>query len=581
MIAAHKIHPILAASLLFMLTGAAAQDVQPEHGTGRIARSAVESREFMVATANPEATRIGYQVLKSGGNAIDAAVAVQMMLNLVEPQSSGIGGGAFLLYWDAKAGKLITLDGRETAPMAATENYFLNADGTPQKFFQAVLGGRSVGVPGTLKLLRTAHDLYGSLPWRRLLAPTIEKSEAGFVISPRLAKSIARAKAFGLDRFDATRTYFFNADGSPKAAGTVLKNAEFAATLREIAEHGVGIFYHGEIGRRIVDTVTGAPVNPGLMQRSDLANYRVIFRDPVCVPYRSYEICGMGPPTSGGLTVGQIMAMLGHFNIPDMGFGADAVHLFTAASKRAYADRALYMADADFVRVPVKGLLDPAYLTLRAQGIDRDRAGDKATAGNPPWKDAALRAPHDGPDRPGTSHFVIVDKQGNAVSMTTTIETGFGSRLMVGGFLLNNELTDFSFRPKRDGRPVANRIDGDKRPRSSMAPTIVFKNGRPYLLVGSPGGSRIIAYVAKTLMAILDWKMDPQSAIDLPHFVNRNGATDLEQDTAAAGLQPDLEARGHKVTVRDLNSGLHAIVIEDGRLVGGADSRREGLVMGD
>lgn len=570
----------LAASLGF--GDALAQDPQPESGTGRLAKESVTATAFMVAAANPLATQAGYDVLKAGGTAIDAAVAVQMMLNLVEPQSSGIGGGAFLLYWDAASKTLETYDGRETAPAAATPEYFLREDGTPKGFWEAVIGGRSVGVPGTLRLLEVAHGKHGTSDWGGLFQPAIDLADAGFEISPRMAKSIAGAQERGLDRFPAAKAYFFNKDGSPKAAGTLLKNPEFAATLRAIAAGGADAFYKGDIAKNIVAAVRATTENPGILTLEDFANYEVKQRAPVCMNYRAHRVCGMGPPTSGGLTVGQILSILSHFDLPAMGPGPEAAHLFAEAAKLAYADRGLYMADSDFVRMPTKGLLDGDYLSGRAGLIKRDGAMGKAEPGTPPWKDAALRSPDEGLERPGTSHFVIRDSYGNAVSMTTTIETGFGSRVMVDGFLLNNELTDFSRVPEKDGKPIANRVEGGKRPRSSMAPTIVFDDGgEPVLLVGSPGGSRIINYVAKTLVAVLDWEMDVQKAIDLGHFVNRNGGTDLEEGTEAAGYREALEALGHEVAVRDLNSGLHAIVIAKDKLTGGADPRREGLVLGD
>jgi len=571
---------LVAVALTFVPALVFAKD-QPERGSGWTAKAAVEASRFMVAAANPVAAKVGYEVLKAGGNAIDAAVAVQFMLNLVEPQSSGIGGGAFLLYWDASEGRLHSFDGRETAPWAATPDYFLDADGKPKPFFERVVGGRSVGVPGTLKLLETVHKRFGRHDWASLLKPTVDLAGKGFEISPRLASSIAGAAKYALDRFDPTRAYFFNPDGSPKPAGTILKNPDFANLLRLIADNGSDIFYSGTIATRIVEAVGSTPDNPGLMTRADIAGYEVVERDPVCVAYRVYRICGMGPPSSGGLTVGQILKMLEGHDLEAMGHTPQAVHLILEASKLAFADRALYMADSDFVRMPTKGLLDAGYLARRATEIRADTAIAKAEAGTPPWKDAALRAPDPTRPQPGTSHLVIRDAEGNAVSMTTTIETGFGSRLMVSGFLLNNELTDFSATPSRDGKPVANRVEGGKRPRSSMSPTVVLRDGKPVLLLGSPGGSRIIGYVAKTIVAILDWGMSPQKAVSLGHFINRNGDTDLEAGTDAEALAPALEALGHTVKVRDLNSGLHVIAIEAGRLIGGADPRREGKVLGD
>jgi gamma-glutamyltranspeptidase/glutathione hydrolase len=565
-----------------VLTEARAQDPQPESGTGREVKTSVTAGEFMVSAANPLAARAGYDVLKAGGTAIDAAVAVQMMLNLVEPQSSGIGGGAFLLYWDAKNRTLETYDGRETAPAAATPEYFLKEDGTPMGFWDAVVGGRSVGVPGTLRLLEVAQGKHGNKNWGELFRPAIDLAEAGFEISPRMAKSIAAAQEKSLDKFSTAKAYFFNEDGTPREAGSLLKNPEFAVTLRAIAEGGADVFYKGDIARDIVAAVQATTENPGILSVEDFAAYQVKQRDPVCTLYRVYKVCGMGPPTSGGLTVGQMLGILGHFDLKAMGPGPQAVHLFAEAGKLAYADRGLYMADSDFVRMPTKGLLDADYLTGRAGLIKPDGAMSKADPGTPPWKDAALRAPDSGLERPGTSHFVIRDSYGNAVSMTTTIETGFGSRVMVRGFLLNNELTDFSRAPEKDGKVIANRVEAGKRPRSSMAPTIVFDaEGEPVLLIGSPGGSRIINYVAKTLVAVLDWKMDIQDAIDLGHFVNRNGATDLEIGTGVESYRDALEALGHEVKIVDLNSGLHGIVIAKDRLTGGADSRREGVVLGE
>jgi gamma-glutamyltranspeptidase/glutathione hydrolase len=532
----------------------------------------------MVAAANPLAALAGYDALAAGGTAADAAVAVQFMLNLVEPQSSGIGGGAFALYWDAETQSLTSFDGRERAPLAADETYWLGADGEPIGWWEAVVGGRSVGVPGTLKLLETLHAREGRLPWADLLAPTIALAEEGFAISPRLAGLIGYAAERGLTLFEPTRSYFFREDGTPREAGEHIENPAFAETLRAIAAEGSAPFYEGAIGEGIVEAVR-TEINPGILTMEDLAAYEVVERAPVCVAYRGYEVCGMGPPSSGGLTVGQILALLEGFDLPALGPGAEAYHLFAEASKLAYADRGLYMADSDFVDMP-EGLLDRAYLAERATLIDPEAAMEKAEPGEPPWKDASLRAPDTQVERPGTSHFSIVDADGNMISMTTTIETGFGSRVMTGGFLLNNELTDFSRAPERDGKPIANRVEGGKRPRSSMAPTIVLRDGTPVLLAGSPGGSRIIPYVARTLIAILDWGVDPAEAVAMGHVVNRNGPTDLEAGTEAEALADELAALGHETEMRDLNSGLHVILVQDGALVGAADPRREGVAFG-
>ena len=443
-------------------------------------------------------------------------------------------------------------------------------------------GGRSVGVPGTLALLHEAHDRWGKRQWASLLQPAIRKAREGFEISPRLSASITGAALQGLGDFPEAKAYFFTDLGLPKVPGTVLKNPDFADTLDLIATRGIRPFYTGSIAQDIVKAVR-TETNTGELTLQDLADYRVIERAPVCAPYRGYDICGMGPPSSGALTVGQILMLLEHFDMPSLspanGREIEGRHLFAEAAKLAYADRALYMADSDYVRVPTRGLLDPAYMTARAQMIDQGKAMEKAAPGNPPWRESSLRSPDTDPERPGTSHIVIRDSYGNAASMTTTIETGFGSRVMVRGFLLNNELTDFSRAPSKDGRPIANRVEAGKRPRSSMAPTIVLKDGEPVLLIGSPGGSRIINYVAQSLVAILDWGLSPAEALALPHVVNRNGATDVE--TGAEGYEEPLAALGHEVNVRNLNSGLHAILIGGDRLIGAADPRREGTAMGD
>jgi len=574
---------LLALPLCLALPALADVPAQPEDTLEVAITSAVTAERFMVAAAHPEASRVGYEVLAAGGNAVDAMVAVQLVLNLVEPQSSGIGGGSFLLYWDAAEQQLYSVDGRETAPMAAGTDLFLDATtGEPLGFWDAVIGGRSVGVPGTLKLLEDVHERFGSQPWPGLMDPAIALAEAGFTVTPRLAGALADAVDRGLGRFPETRSYFFNDAGEPLAEGTTLTNPAFAQTLRAIAEAGSAPFYSGEIGEAIVAAVAGAAGNPGGMTLADLDSYEVIYREPVCAAYRAVEVCGMGPPSSGGLTVAQILGLLDHVDLAGYGASPIGVHLFLEAAKLAYADRALYMADADFVAVPTTGLLDPVYLMLRAQALDRSQAMPAAEAGNPPWRDDSRRAPQAQDTSNGTSHVSIVDAEGNIVSLTSSIETGFGSRLMTGGFLLNNELTDFSFRPEIDGLPVANRVQPGKRPRSSMAPTIVFDADRePMLILGSPGGSRIINYVAKTIVTVVDWGMPIDEALSLGHFVNRNGDTDLEEGTDAAALAGALEALGHTVSIRDLNSGLHAIERVPGGWRGAADPRREGVVLGN
>lgn len=556
---------------------AAAQEAphQPEETTAIAQRRSVIADDFMVASAHPLATQAGYDILAAGGTAADAAVAVQTMLGLVEPQSSGLGGGAFLLYLDATSGRLSSYDAREKAPLAADAGYWLGADGEPVQFMEAVIGGRSAGVPGTPMLLKKLHDDHGAMEWARLLQPAIDTAENGFTVTQRLADAVATA--VGLDAFIATADYFLPG-GTPVAEGATLTNQAYADTLRLYAGQGATPFYTGEIAQDIVASLR-TNINPGILTMEDFARYEVVLRDPVCMDYRSYEICGMGPPSSGGLSVGQIMGILERFDVATMEDGVEFRHLFAEASRLAFADRGLYLGDGDFVAIP-DAYLDKGYLEARAALVDPDRTMGIAAPGVPPGWDKASLSPDTARPRAGTSHFVIVDADGNAISATTTIESGFGNRVMTRGFLLNNELTDFSFVPEADGAPVANRVEPGKRPRSSMAPTIVFENGAPVLLTGSPGGAAIIDYTALSLIAILDWGMDPQQAIDLPHVTNLNGRTNVEQGEGAEAFAAGLEALGHEVNVTNLNSGLHVIAITDDGLIGAADKRREGSVMG-
>ncbi len=545
----------------------------------QVAGQPVSAESWMIAIANPLAAEAGARVLRNGGSAADAMVAAQAVLGLVEPQSSGLGGGAFLVWYDAASGALTTLDGRETAPLAASPVLFQDENGEPLEFFDAVVGGRSVGTPGTPALMEEAHRRWGRAPWRMLFGEAIRLAENGFAVSPRLAASVAE-DAERLARFYATRAYFLPG-GVPLQAGAQLRNPDYAETLRALAQGGARAFYTGLIAQDIADTVRSAPGNPGVLTTADLAIYRVKERAAVCVVYRAHEICGMGPPSSGALTVGQILGMLDSYDLAALGpDSAEAWRLIGDASRLAFADRGRYMADNDFVPVPVKGLVDPAYLAQRAQLLAGDDALPEVAPGVPDFDHALIWAEDASIEFPSTSHISIVDSYGNALSMTTTIENGFGSRLMVRGFLLNNELTDFSFRSHEDGVPIANRVEPGKRPRSSMAPTIVLKDGKPVLVVGSPGGSRIIGYVAKTIIAYLDWGLDVQAAISSPNLVNRFGTFDLEEGTAAAGLEEALVGLGYEVSVQDLNSGVHAIAIGEG-LQGGADPRREGIALGE
>ena len=544
-------------------------------------RPAARAAKYMVAAANPLAAQAGLEILRAGGSAIDAAIAVQMVLNVVEPQSSGIGGGGFLVHYAAKSQSIETYDGRGTAPAAATPDMFLDSDGSPREFHDAGAGGLSVGVPGLLRMLEAAHKDHGELPWRRLFDSAIELADDGFEISSRLHGLVSRDRH--LKKFDTARSYFFDAAGEAKSAGTRLINRPLASTFKVIADFGPDAFYIGPIAEDIVAAARSASPNPGRITANDLQTYRAKKREPVCSLYRQWVVCGAAPPASGGVTTLQILGTLQEFDLAAMKPGsAEAVHLIAEASRLAFADRGQYLADPDAVRVPVGRMIDPGYLAIRAKLISRATAMEKAEPGDFAGQAELRRAPS--PDEHGlsTTHFSIVDGDGNVASLTSSIVSAFGSRLMVRGFLLNNQLTDFSFSPMRNGRPIANAVGANKRPRSSMSPTLVLDaGGKPVLAVGTPGGSAIIGYVAKTIIGVLDWKLDPQAAIDAPHYVNRNGPTDLEADTPVAALQPVLEGLGHKVRVRDMVSGLHAIQITENGLLGGADPRRAGVAIGD
>jgi gamma-glutamyltranspeptidase/glutathione hydrolase len=574
---------------------------QPEAPTGfRAGLTAATATRHMAAAANPLAAQAGREILRAGGSAVDAAIAMQMVLTLVEPQSSGIGGGAFLLHWDGR--RVQSFDGRETAPLAADENLFVTPQGRAMGFAEAAVGGRAVGVPGVLRMLELAHRQHGKLPWARLFEPAIELADRGFAISPRLHALLAAEKH--LAKNDAARAYFYGPDGAPKAIGTRLTNPELAATLRAIAQGGADAFYRGPIAADIVAAVRGHATNPGRLAESDLAGYRATERTPLCTDYKRWRVCGMGPPSSGGIAVAQILGVLNVRNIAvappvavDGGVEPQpaAVHLLSEAGRLAFADRNRYVADSDFVAVDVDGLTSPSYLAERARLIG-ERSMGRAEPGSPAGVQAAW-ADDVSPDRIATSHVSVVDDYGNAVSMTTSIEDTFGARLMVRGFLLNNQLTDFSFLPREtdgqggmrlNGALVANRVQPGKRPRSSMAPTLVFDRATGQLVgtLGSPGGSQIINYVAKTLVGVLDWNLDVQQAIALPNFGSRNGPTEVEQGRGSARLIEGLKARGHEVRTIPMTSGLQGIVrvrVPDGGdgWAGGADPRREGVALGD
>lgn len=571
---------LITAQLVTSPTTHAMQEVrEPEAATGFNQKKAVTTKDFMVVAANPYASRAGVEMLEKGGSAVDAAIAAQLVLSLVEPQSSGIGGGTFMLHWDKKDQQLTTFDGRETAPKSATSELFLNKQGNPLSWRDAVVGGKSVGVPGLLAALEKSHLQYGVLPWEELFQPAIKLAEDGFIVSKRLEKLLSMNINPGLHRLPEIKDYF-SPNGVGVKAGDTLKNPKLAKALNSISKEGVSVFYEGWIAKKIVDKVQTSLVSPGLLTLEDMKQYRAIERGSVCGPYHQYKVCGMAPPSSGGVTVIQILAQLEPFKLSQYPPNSlHATHLFTQSSRLAFADRGKYIADSDFISVPVKGLLDSDYIAKRSSLINEKKDMGMAIAGKP--INSVLLANDNAIERPSTSHLVVIDKQGNAVSMTSSIENGFGSALMVQGFILNNQLTDFSLAPMRDGKLVANRVQPLKRPRSSMSPSMVFNPDNSLrLVVGSPGGSRIINYVAQTIIGVLDWELNVQQAINLPKVTNRNYVTTLEQDTDIAKLKPALEARGHNVKVKPLNSGLHAIEVTNKGLVGGADPRREGVALG-
>ena len=581
---------------------------QPEGASGYTEKPGWATSKFAVAAANPLATDAGYQVLKAGGSAIDAAIAVQMVLTLVEPQSSGIGGGAFMLHYNGRT--VEAFDGRETAPAAADEKLFVGGDGKPMSFIDGVVGGRSVGVPGTVRMLEMAHKQYGKLPWAQLFVPAITLAEGGFKVSARLATLLKTEQYLKKDPVAAA--YFYKANGEPLDVGFTLRNQPLADVLKKIAASGSKGLLEGEVAQAIVSKVQQHPTNPGKLSLADLAGYQAKKREPICHDYRAQardlRICGMPPPSSGAIAIGQILGILNNTNAAtlalDAGLGgtpgssgaapsADWLHLYTEASRLAFADRAQYLGDPDFVQPPGgswMSLLDPTYLSERAKLIAQQPGGQSMKIAKPGAPGGVKTAYAPMPNQPehGTSHISIVDSYGNSIAMTTTIEDAFGARQMVNGFLLNNELTDFSFAPANaEGKPVANRVQPGKRPRSSMAPTLVFDKATGQLVMsgGSPGGALIIHYTAKTLYGVLNWGLLPQQAINLPNFGSLNGPTLLEEKRFAPATVDALKSRGHEVRETTMTSGLQAIARGQAHgtplWLGGADPRREGVVMGD
>ena len=568
---------------------------QPEGASGITEKPGWATSKFAVAAANPLATDAGYQVLKAGGSAVDAAIAVQLVLGLVEPQSSGIGGGAFLLHHDGK--KTEAFDGRETAPAGVDENLFMK-DGKPLAFYEGVVGGRSVGVPGTVRMLEAAHKQHGKLPWAKLFEPAIALAEGGFKVSPRL-NTLVKGDAH-LKKDPTATAYFYKPDGDPRDVGFNLRNQAYADVLKAIAAQGSKAMHEGAIAQAIVDKVQKHPTNPGKLTMADMAGYQPKKRDPICMDYKAnakdYVICGMPPPSSGMIAVGQILGTLAQTNAGNIALEPDGLpgpgwlHLYTEASRLAFADRAQYLGDPDFVPAPDgkiggnwNSMLAPAYLAQRASLIKATSMKGDAKAGEPAALKSAFGKAADQPEY-GTSHISIVDGYGNAISMTTTIEAAFGARQMVNGFLLNNELTDFNLAPNNaNGQPTANRVQPGKRPRSSMSPTIMFDkaDGKVVMTGGSPGGALIIHFTAKTIYGMFNWGLNAQQAINLPNFGAIVAPTLLEEKRFPASTVDSLKGRGHEVREQSMVSGLQAIGRTPTGWFGGADPRREGVVRGD
>jgi gamma-glutamyltranspeptidase / glutathione hydrolase len=562
------------------IASGSASEAAPEAASAIRALPAVAAPHAMVVTANPLASEAALSILEQGGSAVDAAVAAAMVLNLVEPQSAGLGGGGFMLHFDATDRSITAYEGRETAPAAARPDRFLALDGQPLEFEDAQVNGLSVGVPGLLAMLELAQARHGRLPWSALFEPAIRLARDGFPVSPRLRDLLAEDDL--LRQSPTAGPYFYRPDGAPWPVGTLLRNPAFARTLETIAQSGSAPFYRGAIAADIVAAVAGHWRRPGDLAAADLGSYAAHVSAPLCGVYRDWRVCGPPPPSSGGVALLQILGLVEPYDLDGMApESPEAVHIVTEASRLAFADRAAYLADPRFVPVPVAGLLDGAYLAGRGAAIGKTCSMGKALPGEPLHLEA--RAAYEQAEPEGTTQVSIVDRFGDAVSLTASIESAFGAHVMVDGFLLNNELTDFAFRPADEsGAPIANRVEPGKRPRSSMTPVIVLDDrGRLYAVTGSPGGSSIIGYVAKALLAMLDWDLDPATAAALPNFLNRNGATELEAGTELDRIAPDLAARGEDVRFSEMTSGINSIRVTSDCLVGGGDPRRESLALGD
>ena len=539
---------------------------------------AAASAQGIVSSADPRASAAGQEILRQGGSAADAAMAMMLALTVVEPQSSGIGGGGFFVYNDGRSGMVSTIDGREAAPMAATPQRFVGADGKALPFIQAFPGGKSVGVPGNVRLMALAHTKWGKLPWKALFAPAIRLAEDGYQVTPPMNGGVAMVSPLWKDFPRIADQYLI--DGKPPAVGATIKNPALARILRKIADDGPEAFYTGRNAQAIVDAATGSKVAPSDMTLADLAAYQAKERPPVCGYYRTYKICGMGPPSSGATTVLGILGMLERFDMKKLGKDSPvAWHVIGEAMELAYADREKYLGDRDFVDVPVAGLIDPAYLKARSKLISARTTLAKYEAGLPPGAPPRTAAMQN--EVPGTTHFVAIDGDGNIVSMTSTVEGPFGSQLLANGFVLNNELTDFTLAPEKDGKPVANRVQPGKRPLSSMSPTIVYdtRTGKPVFVVGAAGGKTIIMQVTKAIIARLDWGMEPRDALGLGLiYFNQDGVI-LEQGTSLEALKPAMEKLGNKVTIAKLGLKANAAAWENGKWVGAADPRSVGVAL--
>jgi len=540
----------------------------------------VSAHKYLISTSHEMASQVGKQILARGGNAVDAAIAAQMVLNVVEPQSSGIGGGAFLLYYDAKTKTTRYFNGRETAPKSANSEIFLDKDGKPRAFNDVVKGGLSVGTPGLLKMLKEVHDLHGKLKWEELFEPAIMIAKNGFPIDERI-QVVAKNVSY-LKDFKGFASLYLKEDGTPKDLGTIITNQQLAETFTTVSKEGIEPFYNGKIAHDIVEAVKNSPTNPGYLSLEDLKNYQVKDGELICGSYRvKYKVCSMPLPSSGGVAILQILGILENFDLSKLKPSSpQAIHLITEATRLGYADRNKYVADVS--DVPVDKMLDKEYLKQRSQLINIDKAMSNVEAGEFTDVKTSFKIDPKAVELPSTTHLSIIDSEGNAVAMTSSIEYYFGSALNVDGFMLNNQLTDFSFTPEIDGKPVANSLEAGKQPRSSMSPTFVFdENDNLIMVVGSPGGPRIIQFVLKAIISYLDWGLDIQSAISLPNFVVLNNIIELEKNTDLEKLETDLEEMGHKVKIADLVSGIHAIVIKPDGLEGGADPRRAGVAIGD